>query len=47
VDREKEPVNLVFMGHVDAGKSTLSGRILLDLKTVDEQEMRKYEAEAK
>lgn len=34
---EKEPINLVFIGHVDAGKSTLSGRVLVDAKEIDEK----------
>lgn len=40
-------INLIFIGHVDAGKSTLSGRILKNLKLVDEQELKKNEQEAK
>ncbi len=33
---EKEHVNLVFVGHVDHGKSTLIGRMFYDLKLVEE-----------
>ncbi|MGY0288460.1 MAG: translation elongation factor EF-1 subunit alpha [Candidatus Methanodesulfokora washburnensis] len=33
---EKEHINLIFVGHVDHGKSTLVGRILLDLGLVKE-----------
>lgn len=29
VDETRQPVSLVFIGHVDAGKSTISGNILL------------------
>ena len=35
-----------YAGHVDAGKSTLMGRLLLDLKAVDERTMDKYRREA-
>ncbi len=27
---KKEPVNVIFCGHVDAGKSTIGGQIMLD-----------------
>ncbi len=33
---EKEHINLVFVGHVDHGKSTLIGRMFYDLKLVEE-----------
>ena len=36
IDRTRTPVNIVFIGHVDAGKSTLCGRILKDTNEVDE-----------
>lgn len=34
---KKPNVNMIFIGHVDAGKSTLSGRLMKNLKLVDEQ----------
>jgi peptide chain release factor subunit 3 len=37
----------VFIGHVDAGKSTLSGQILLLTGMVDQRTIEKYEREAK
>ncbi len=40
-------LNLVFIGHVDHGKSTLIGRLLYDSGSLSEQEYRKLEAEAK
>lgn len=40
-------INLVFIGHVDHGKSTTVGRLLYDTKNVDEQEMRKLKDKAK
>ena len=43
----KEHVNLIFIGHVDAGKSTLGGSILYATGMVDERTMDKYKKEAK
>ncbi|KAM5375712.1 hypothetical protein ACJZ2D_005895 [Fusarium nematophilum] len=43
----KEHVNIIFMGHVDAGKSTLGGSILYATGMVDERTMDKYKREAK
>ena len=43
----KEHVNLIFIGHVDAGKSTLGGSILFATGMVDERTMEKYKKEAK
>ncbi|KAL9009903.1 MAG: hypothetical protein Q9173_005111 [Seirophora scorigena] len=42
----KEHVNLIFIGHVDAGKSTLGGSILYATGMVDERTMDKYKREA-
>ncbi len=47
VDETKAPVNIVFIGHVDAGKSTICGSILLITGSVDKNELRKLEIEAK
>lgn len=44
---EKNHLNLVFIGHVDHGKSTTVGRLLYDSGALSEQEYRKLEAEAK
>lgn len=44
--REKEHINLVFIGHVDHGKSTSVGRLLFDTGNVDEQAMRKLKDKA-
>jgi elongation factor 1-alpha len=44
--REKPNMNVVFVGHVDAGKSTIVGRLLFDTGAVTEQEMAKLKAEA-
>ncbi|RKO96586.1 hypothetical protein CAUPRSCDRAFT_7958, partial [Caulochytrium protostelioides] len=43
----KEHLNLVFIGHVDAGKSTMGGNILFLTGMVDKRTMEKYEREAK
>jgi elongation factor 1 alpha-like protein len=37
---------LTVVGHVDAGKSTLMGRLLFDLKAIDERTMQRYKEEA-
>ncbi len=44
---EKPHINLVFVGHVDHGKSTLVGRILYDTGKIREEEMRKLREIAK
>jgi len=44
--REKPNMNIVFVGHVDAGKSTIVGRLLFDTGAVSEQEMKKLREEA-
>ncbi|RDD46171.1 HBS1-like protein [Trichoplax sp. H2] len=38
----KEVINLIVVGHVDAGKSTLMGHLLLLLGQVDKKTMHKY-----
>ncbi|KAI9505756.1 P-loop containing nucleoside triphosphate hydrolase protein [Coemansia spiralis] len=43
----KEHLNIIFIGHVDAGKSTLGGNILYLTGMVDKRTMEKYEREAK
>lgn len=40
--RPKKLLNIVFIGHVDAGKSTICGRILVDLNRIDERTLQKY-----
>jgi len=44
---QREHLNLVFIGHVDAGKSTLAGNILYLTDNVDKRTIEKYEQEAK
>ncbi|SJL02172.1 related to Eukaryotic peptide chain release factor GTP-binding subunit [Armillaria ostoyae] len=43
----KEHLNIVFIGHVDAGKSTMGGNLLFITGMVDKRTMEKYEKEAK
>ncbi|GIY64736.1 eukaryotic peptide chain release factor GTP-binding subunit ERF3A [Caerostris darwini] len=43
----KEHVNVVFIGHVDAGKSTIGGQLLYLTGMVDKRTLEKYEREAK
>jgi peptide chain release factor subunit 3 len=43
----REHLNIVFIGHVDAGKSTLSGAILYCMGKVDKRTIEKFEREAK
>ncbi len=44
--KEKPNMNVVFVGHVDAGKSTCVGRMMFDGGAVSEQEMKKLREEA-
>ncbi|MBR9690854.1 translation elongation factor EF-1 subunit alpha [Candidatus Woesearchaeota archaeon] len=43
---DKPHINLVFIGHVDHGKSTSVGRLLFDSGNIDEQEIRKLKEKA-
>lgn len=44
---EKKPhLNLVVIGHVDHGKSTLMGRFLYEMGAIDERTIKEYEKEA-
>lgn len=45
--QKKPHLNLVVIGHVDHGKSTLMGRVLYEIGAVDERIIREYEEEAK
>lgn len=44
---DKEPVNVIFIGHVDAGKSTIGGQIMHLTGMVDKRTLEKYEKEAR
>jgi elongation factor 1-alpha len=43
---EKKHVSIVICGHVDAGKSTTTGRLIYELGGIPEREMEKLRAEA-
>eukprot|EP00993_Chasmostoma_nieuportense_P005627 NODE_624_length_2006_cov_216.279404_g580_i0.p1 GENE.NODE_624_length_2006_cov_216.279404_g580_i0~~NODE_624_length_2006_cov_216.279404_g580_i0.p1 ORF type:complete len:616 (-),score=174.24 NODE_624_length_2006_cov_216.279404_g580_i0:107-1954(-) len=48
IKRDPRPhLNLIFIGHVDAGKSTISGHLLYQTGMVDDRTLEKYEREAK
>src|SRR3990167_6366648 len=42
----KEHINLIFIGHVDHGKSTSVGRILYETGALTEQQLKKLKEEA-
>jgi elongation factor 1-alpha len=42
---EKPHLNLIFIGHIDHGKSTTVGRLLYETKAVTEQDMKKLKEE--
>jgi elongation factor 1 alpha-like protein len=43
----KENLSLVMVGHVDAGKSTILGRLLYDLGQVPDKVFHKYQEDSK
>ncbi|MFW6378535.1 MAG: translation elongation factor EF-1 subunit alpha [Nanoarchaeota archaeon] len=43
---KKEHINLVFIGHVDHGKSTTVGRMMFDSGNISEQQLRKLREKA-
>jgi len=47
VDEKRQPISIVFIGHVDVGKSTICGRIMIITEKVDQRTIKKYEQEAK
>eukprot|EP00347_Sterkiella_histriomuscorum_P000426 403375909 len=47
VDETRQPASLVFIGHVDAGKSTISGNLMYLMGAVDQRTIQKYKEEAK
>ncbi len=44
---QREHLNIVCIGHVDAGKSTLSGSFLFEMGIVDKRTIEKFQREAK
>jgi peptide chain release factor subunit 3 len=47
VDTTREPFSMVFIGHVDAGKSFISGNLKYLMGVVDARTIEKYKAETK
>ena len=47
VDLTREPCSIVFIGHVDAGKSTICGNLMYLMGVVDERTIEAYKKEAK
>ena len=45
--QSKKPLNVVLVGHVDAGKSTLCGNIMLQTDKIESRVVEMYESEAK
>jgi elongation factor 1-alpha len=43
---EKKHVSIVICGHVDAGKSTTTGRLIFELGGISERDMQKLRDEA-
>lgn len=44
--REKAHVNVVFIGHVDSGKSTTTGHLVYKCGGVDQRKLEKFEKAA-
>lgn len=47
VDTTRQPCSMVFIGHVDAGKSTISGSLMIHLELIDKRTIEKFKQEAK
>ena len=47
VDLTREPCSIVFIGHVDAGKSTICGNLMYLMGVVDQRTIDKFKQEAK
>jgi len=45
-DAEKEHLSVVIVGHVDSGKSTMTGRLCFEMGRIDEREMEKLRKKA-
>ena len=44
---DKQHLNLIFVGHVDHGKSTTVGRLMYETKAISEKDLQKYKEIAK
>ena len=47
VDENRQPASFVFIGHVDAGKSTICGNLIYSMGIVDQRTIDKFKKEAK
>lgn len=47
VDEGRQPASFVFIGHVDAGKSTICGNLIYSMGIVDQRTIEKFKKEAK
>jgi len=47
VDEKRQPLSIVFIGHVDVGKSTICGQTMIVTGKIDARTVKKYEQEAK
>jgi len=47
VDETRTPASFVFIGHVDAGKSTICGNLIYSMGIVDARTIEKFKKEAK
>ncbi|KAK2571598.1 Eukaryotic peptide chain release factor GTP-binding subunit ERF3B [Acropora cervicornis] len=47
IEDKREHINIIFIGHVDAGKSTIGGHVMYLTGQVDKRTLEKYEREAK
>ena len=47
VDETRIPASFVFIGHVDAGKSTICGNLIYSMVIVDQRTIEKFKKEAK
>ena len=47
IDEAREPASFVFIGHVDAGKSTICGNLIYSMGIVDQRTIEKFKKEAK
>ena len=45
-DTDKQHVSIVICGHVDAGKSTTTGRLIYELGGISERDMEKLRTKA-
>lgn len=44
--KEKALINIAILGHVDSGKSTITGHLIYKLGGVDKRTMERFEKEA-